>query len=106
MERAKNAALGLVEVIEDLIRDMEMIALNLPDTTKRAHEFAQARRARELARAIRVAVADVRNVDRVAPLVPHPSVFGERRRYDRREQEVGLGGQERRHRVRRRQLQP
>jgi hypothetical protein len=59
MERIENAALDLVEGIQDLVRDMEMIALNLPDTTKRTHELGQATRARSLARAIHVAVADV-----------------------------------------------
>jgi hypothetical protein len=54
------AALDLAEVVEDLVRDMEMIAANLPDATKRRHERSQAERARELARAVRSAVVDAR----------------------------------------------
>jgi hypothetical protein len=58
--RVENAALALAEVIEDLVRDMETITLNLPDTTKRAHEVGQVRRAQELASALRAAVAEAR----------------------------------------------
>ena len=42
--RVQQAALRLAEVVEDLVRDMETIALNLPDTTKRTHELALADR--------------------------------------------------------------
>jgi hypothetical protein len=60
MVRVQAEALELAEVVEDLVRDMETIGLNLPNTTKRTHELAQAQRAREFARALRAAVADVR----------------------------------------------
>jgi hypothetical protein len=56
----EDATLALAEVVEDLVRDMETIALNLPETTKRTHELSQAKRARELARALRAAVAEAR----------------------------------------------
>jgi hypothetical protein len=59
--RVQNAAHELAEVVEDLVRDMETIALNLPARTKRTHELALATRARELARAVRAAVAETRN---------------------------------------------
>jgi hypothetical protein len=58
--RVEKAALDLAEVVEDLVRDMEMITLNLPDASKRTHEIGQAKRARELARAVRAAVAESR----------------------------------------------
>jgi hypothetical protein len=57
---AENAALTLAEAVDDLVRDMETISLNLPDSTKRTHELGQARRARTLARALRAAVAEAR----------------------------------------------
>jgi hypothetical protein len=60
MVRVEKAALDLAEVVEDLVRDMETIVLNLADRTKRTHELAQAKRARELARALRAAVGDAR----------------------------------------------
>jgi hypothetical protein len=56
----ENATIALAEVVEDLVRDMETISLNLPDTSKRTHEVGQAKRARELARALRAAVAEAR----------------------------------------------
>jgi hypothetical protein len=58
--QVEKATLALAEVVEDLVRDMETISLNLPDTSKRTHELGQARRARELARALRDAVAESR----------------------------------------------
>jgi hypothetical protein len=61
MTRAENAVLDLANVVEDVVRDMETIAINLPDTTKHTHELAQARRGRELVRALRAAVADARH---------------------------------------------
>jgi hypothetical protein len=60
MARVEKAALGLAEVAEDLIRDMEMITLNLPEGTKSFHELGQTRRAGVLARALRAAVRDAR----------------------------------------------
>ena len=56
----EKAALDLAEVVEDLVRDMEMIVAKLPDATKRRHERGQAERARELARAVRSAVVEAR----------------------------------------------
>ena len=56
----ENAALSLAEAVEDLVRDMETIVLNLPDATKRTHELAQVKRARQLARDVRAAVAEAR----------------------------------------------
>jgi hypothetical protein len=56
MVRVQNAALELAEVVEDQGCDMETIALNMPERTKRTHERALATRARELARAVRAAV--------------------------------------------------
>ena len=56
----EKAALDLADVVEDLVRDMETIVLNLPDTTKRAHEIGQVNRARKLARVVRAAVAEAR----------------------------------------------
>jgi hypothetical protein len=107
LKRVERSALDLVEVIEDLVRDMDMIALNLSDATKRTHEFGQARRARELGRAIRDAVADGHHVGRLAPLAPRRPVFGgERRRQDRRMQVGSPVAMERRYRIRRRQSQP
>ena len=61
MIRAENAVLDLANLVEDVVRDMETIAMNLPDTTKRTHELAQAQRGRMLARALRAAVADARH---------------------------------------------
>ncbi len=55
------AALSLAEVVEDLVRDMEMIVLNLHQASKRTHELAQAKRAHMLARALRTAVRDARS---------------------------------------------
>src|SRR6202011_5688131 len=60
LARVQTAALELAEVVEDLVRDMEMIALNMPERTKRTHELTLATRARELARAVRAAVAETR----------------------------------------------
>ena len=60
MARVEKAALGLAEVVEDLIRDMEMITLNLSEGTKRRHEIRQTSRAGVLARALRSAVRDAR----------------------------------------------
>jgi hypothetical protein len=60
MVNVENAAIALAEVIEDLMRDMETIVLNLPDATKRAHELDQVKRARKLARVVRAAVAEAR----------------------------------------------
>jgi hypothetical protein len=56
----ENAALALAEVVEDLARDMEMISMNMPQTTKRNHELGQAKRAWRLARTIRAAVVEAR----------------------------------------------
>ena len=56
----ENAALALAAVVEDLARDLEMISINLPNTTKRSHELSQAKRAWKLARAIRAAVVEAR----------------------------------------------
>jgi Na+-transporting methylmalonyl-CoA/oxaloacetate decarboxylase gamma subunit len=39
---------------------METIVMNLPDTSKRTHELAQAERARKLARVVRAAVVEAR----------------------------------------------
>ena len=61
MVNVEMAALALAEVVEDLVRDMEMIVLNLPQATKRTHELAQAKRAHVLARALRTAVRDARS---------------------------------------------
>ncbi len=61
MVHVEMAALALAEVVDDLIRDMEMIVLNLPPATKRTHELAQANRAHVLARALRSAVRDARS---------------------------------------------
>jgi hypothetical protein len=58
MVQVEKAALALAEVVDDLVRDMETIVMNLPETTKRTHELSQARRARDLARALRAAVGD------------------------------------------------
>ena len=58
--RLEKAALDLAEIVEDLVRDMETIALNLPERTMRTHELGQVKRARELARAVRGAVASAR----------------------------------------------
>jgi hypothetical protein len=60
MIKVEHAAIALAEVIEDLMRDMETIVLNLPDATKRAHELGQVKRARELARIVRVVVNEAR----------------------------------------------
>jgi hypothetical protein len=61
MIRAERAVLDIANVVEDVVRDMETIAMNLPDTSKRTHELAQAKRGRELVRALRAAVADARH---------------------------------------------
>jgi hypothetical protein len=58
MVTIEHAAVALADVIEDLMRDMETIVLNLPDATKRAHELGQVRRAQKLARVVRAAVAE------------------------------------------------
>jgi hypothetical protein len=58
--RLEKAALDLAEVVEDLVRDMETISMNLPERTMRTHELGQVKRARELARAVRGAVASAR----------------------------------------------
>ncbi|HEY8812240.1 MAG TPA: hypothetical protein VIO86_07085 [Candidatus Dormibacteraeota bacterium] len=58
--RLEKAALDLADVVEDLVRDMETISMNLPERTKRTHELGQVKRARELARAVRGAVASAR----------------------------------------------
>src|ERR1700730_16658024 len=58
--QVENAALSLAEAVEDLIRDMETIVLNLPDATKRTHELGQVNRARKLARVVRASVAEAR----------------------------------------------
>jgi RNase H-fold protein (predicted Holliday junction resolvase) len=60
MVRAESAALELAEVVEDLARDMETIVINLPDRTKRTHEYAQTERAKRFARALRAAVDESR----------------------------------------------
>ena len=56
----ENAALSLADAVDDLVRDMETISMNLPDTSKRTHELEQAERARKLARVVRAAVAEAR----------------------------------------------
>jgi hypothetical protein len=58
--QVENAAISLADAVEDLVRDMETIVLNLPDTTKRTHEIGQVNRARKLARVVRAAVAEAR----------------------------------------------
>jgi hypothetical protein len=58
--QVENAALSLADAVDDLVRDMETISMNLPDTTKRTHELGQIERARKLARIVRAAVADAR----------------------------------------------
>ena len=60
MARLEGAALNLVEIVEDLARAMETIISSLPDTANRTHERAIAKRARELARAVKAAVAEAR----------------------------------------------
>lgn len=60
MARLEHAAIALAEAVDDLVRDMETIIMNLPDTTKRSHELGQAERARKLARVVRAAVAEAR----------------------------------------------
>jgi hypothetical protein len=60
MARLEGAALNLVEIVEDLARDMETIIVSLPDPTGRTHERAMAKTARELARAVKLAVAEAR----------------------------------------------
>jgi hypothetical protein len=74
--RVQLAALELAEVVEDLVRDVEAVALNMPARTKRTHELALATRARELARAVRTAVADTRQ----------SGALERRRRADRRQE--------------------
>jgi hypothetical protein len=60
LRQVENAALSLAEAVEDVVRDMETIVMNLPDATKRTHELAQVERARKLARVVRAAVAEAR----------------------------------------------
>ena len=60
MVQLENDALSLADAVDDLVRDMEMIAMNLTDATKRAHELGQVNRARTLARVVREAVAEAR----------------------------------------------
>lgn len=60
MARLEGAALNLVEIVEDLARDLETIVLNLPDPTRGTHERAMVKRARELSQAVKVAVAEAR----------------------------------------------
>jgi hypothetical protein len=60
MVNVEHAEIALAEVIEDLMRDMETIILNLRDATKRAHELGQVQRARKLAKIGRAAVAEPR----------------------------------------------
>jgi hypothetical protein len=80
--RVQMAALELAEVVEDLVRDVETVALNMPVRTKRTHELALATRARELARAVRNAVAETRQ----------SGALERRRRADRRH-EASIGPQ-------------
>ena len=69
-ERRDPRALGVLDLlhgpdrpaVDDLVRDMEAITKNLPDTTKRTHEIEQAQRARKLARVVRAAVAEARDM--------------------------------------------
>ena len=77
--RVQRAALDLADVVDDLVRDMDTIALNMPQRTKRTHELALATRARELARAVRAAVADTRQA----------GALDRRRRVDRRHEPQG-----------------
>ena len=58
--RPTQVTVSLADAVEDLVRDMETIVLNLPDTTKRAHEIGQVNRARKLARVVRAAGAEAR----------------------------------------------
>jgi hypothetical protein len=60
MINVEHAALALAETIEDLMRDMETIVVNMPDATRRDHELAQVQRARKLAKIVRAAVAEAR----------------------------------------------
>ena len=107
--RVQEAALELAEVVEDLVRDMELIAQNMPERSKRTHELTLAKRARELARAVRAAVADTHLQRHLGPSArTEPPI--ERRRRDRRQKESVPGSMperrsvetERRQRVRRR----
>jgi hypothetical protein len=102
--RVQKAALELAEVVEDLVLDMETVARNMPAMTKRTHELNLATRARELARAVRAAVADMRQ----------SGALDRRRRTNRRQEpqagsvalvatERRVVATERRHRERRRQ---
>ena len=60
MVSIEHAAIALADVVDDLVRDIETIVMNLPDATKRTHELGQAERARKLARVVRAAVAEAR----------------------------------------------
>jgi hypothetical protein len=106
--RVQKAALELAEVVEDLVRDMEMIAQNMPERTKRTHELTLAKRARELARAVRAAVADTHLHGHLGPSA-RTEPAAERRQRDRRQKDQVPGSAperrsvetERRQRVRR-----
>jgi hypothetical protein len=56
----ENAALSLAEAVEDLVRDMESIVLDLTYDAEKANELSHVQRARKLARVVRAAVADAR----------------------------------------------
>jgi hypothetical protein len=56
----ENAALSLAEAVEDLVRDMETIVLDLTYDAEKANEFSHVQRARKLARIVRAAVAEAR----------------------------------------------
>ena len=60
MARAEKTILELADGVDDVVRDMEMIVINMADRSKRSHEVSQARRARALALAVRAAVAESR----------------------------------------------
>jgi len=60
MVSIEQAAIALAEAVDDLVKDMETIVLNLPDATRRSHELGQVERARKLARLVRAAVAEAR----------------------------------------------
>src|ERR1700730_4879483 len=88
--RVQQAALELAEVVEDLVRDMETIAQNMPERTKRTHELTLAKRARELARAVRASVADTHLHGHLGPS-PRTEPAAERRRWDRRQKDAAAG---------------
>ena len=80
----------MAEVVEDLVRDMETNAQNMPERTKRTHELTLAKRARELARAVRAAVADTHLQGHLGPSArTEPPI--ERRRRDRRQKDAAPG---------------